>query len=206
MIYRLAQLLVRGLWPLLGRLEVEGTENIPHTGPFLLIANHQSYLDPILVQAVAPRPVHTMAKSTQFNHRLIGAIMKALKSFPVRRFEIDPQAVRLALRYLDQGHGVGVYIEGERTWDGRLQPLRRGTLRLILRAGVPVIPCGVSGAYDVWPRWDSRMRRGTIRIRFGAPLRFRRFDRRSERDAHLGEVESRIAASLCTLAGVDRAP
>lgn len=206
MIYRFAQLLVRTLWPLLGRVQVEGLENVPDDGPFILMANHQSYLDPILIQAVVRRPIHTMSKSTQFSDPITGPIVKSLKGFPVRRFQIDPQAVRMALRLLRQGRGVGIYIEGERTWDGRLQPPRLGTIQLILKAGVPVVPCGISGTYDIWPRWDRRLRRGTARIRLGEPLRFPRLDRRSQRDVMLPEARERLMAALASLAGVDRGP
>src|SRR5690606_38543582 len=76
------------------------------------------------------------------------------------RFEPDPQAVRLVLRRLREGHGVGLYIEGERSWGGRPQAPRRGTVRLILRAGVPVVPAAIAGSYEAWPRWtgDSGVR------------------------------------------------
>lgn len=204
--YGVAQRLVRWLWPLVGgRLEVEGLDHIPGAGPFLLIANHQSYLDPILIQAVVPRPVYTMAKSTEFSNPFIGAVLKRLKSFPVRRFQIDPQAVRIVLRHLEAGRGVGIYVEGERSWDGRLQAPRLGTLRLLLKAGVPVIPCGISGAYDVWPRWHRRIRRGTIRIRFGDPVRLPQLDDRPARDAALPETRERLMSALARLSGAGRA-
>lgn len=204
--YRSVQRLIRALWPLVGRLDVQGLENIPDEGAFLLVANHQSYLDPILIQAVVPRQVHTMAKSTQFSTPVIGSLLQRLKSFPVRRFETDPQSVRLALRHLEQGRGVGVYIEGERSWDGRLQAPRLGTLRLILKAGVPVVPCGISGAYDVWPRWHSRLRRGTVRIRFDEPLRFPQHDDRLDREAALPETRERVLCALAELSGAERGP
>lgn len=204
MLYRVAQRLVRTLWPLVGSLDVEGRDHIPETGPFLLIANHQSYLDPILIQAVVSRPLYTMAKSTEFSNPFLAGLMKRLNSFPVRRFEIDPQAVRIALRHLEAGRGVGIYIEGERTWDGRLQAPRRGTLRLILKAGVPVIPSGISGTYDVWPRWDRRIQRSTVRIRFGAPLRFPRLDDRRARNGALPEARDRLMGALASLSGAGR--
>ncbi|MFP4624662.1 MAG: lysophospholipid acyltransferase family protein [Gemmatimonadota bacterium] len=203
-VYGVAQRLVRALWPLVGRLDVTGLEHIPGDGPFLLISNHQSYLDPVLVQAVVRRPMYTMAKSTEFSNPVIGPLLKRLKSFPVRRFEIDPQAVRIVLKHLRRGDGVGIYIEGERTWDGRLQPPRLGTIRLVLKAGVPVIPCGISGAYDVWPRW-SRLRRGRVRIRFGEPLRFPQLDRRADREAALDETREALMSAIAALAGVGRA-
>lgn len=202
--YGFAQRLVRTLWPLVGRLRVEGLESVPADGPFLLVANHQSYLDPVLIQAVVRRPMYTMAKSTEFSNPVLGPLLQRLKSFPVRRFEIDPQAVRIALRHLQNGHGVGIYIEGERSWDGRLQPPRLGTIRLILKAGVPVIPCGIQGAYEVWPRW-SRPRRGDVRIRFGDPLRFPRLDSRTEREAALDGAREEIMSTIARLADVERA-
>lgn len=202
--YRFAQRLARTLWPLVGPVDVQGLEHVPDEGPFLLIANHQSYLDPILIQAVVRRPMHTMAKSTEFSNPVTAPVLKALKSFPVRRFEIDPQAVRLTLRHLEAGHGVGIYIEGERSWDGRLQPPRLGTIRLVLKAGVPVVPCGISGAYDAWPRW-SKLRRGSVRIRIGRPLRFPRLDSRREREAALNATRETLMARIAELAGVERA-
>ncbi len=68
---------------------------------------------------------------------------------------------------LAEGHAVGVYPEGERSWDARIQPFRRGTIRLLLKAGVPVIPCGLAGTYDVLPRWSKTIRRTRIRVEFG---------------------------------------
>ena len=194
--YRFGQAVVRLLRPLVARLEVTGLENVPSDGPFLLIANHQSYLDPVLIQSVIRRPIHAMAKSTQFSDRLTGGLLRRIHTFPVRRFETDPQAVRIVLRRLGEGHGVGIYIEGERSWDGRLQPPRLGALRLILKAGVPVIPVGISGAYDVWPRWDRALRRGTVRIRFGPPLRFPRLDRKAERERALEATRARLMGEI----------
>jgi len=169
-LYRSAQLLARTLWRLLGRLDVRGLQNVPQTGPFLLIANHQSVLDPILIQASVRRPIFAMAKSTQFNAPILGPLMPRILTFPVRRYQVDPQAVRTALKLLRAGHGVAVYIEGERSWNGRLQDLKRGTVRLALRAGVPVVPVVIQGSYEAWPRWDNRPARANVTIEFLTPI------------------------------------
>lgn len=178
------------------RVEAEGLERIPAEGPFLLIVNHQSVLDPILVQVLCPRLVHSMTKSTQFDRPFFRWILPRIAAFPTRRYRVDPQAVRVALRHLDRGDAVGIYPEGERSWDGVLKPLRRGSVRLILKAGVPVVPCGVSGSYGVWPRWSRRLRRHRVRIRFGEPLHFGRHDDRGERERARPEATERIVAAL----------
>lgn len=197
-LYRFCQATVRALWPLVGRLDVQGLHHIPRSGPFLLVANHQSILDPILIQAVCPRPVHTMAKSTQFTSSIFAWLMPRLLSFPVRRFEIDPQAVRYVLRKLGEGEAVGIYVEGERSWDGRLQPPRLGAVRLVLKAGVPVVPVSIRGAYDAWPRWHRSLRRETISIRFGETLDFPKLDRRSDREAALPAAADRLMSAIAS--------
>jgi 1-acyl-sn-glycerol-3-phosphate acyltransferase len=184
---------------------VEGVENIPEQGPFLLLPNHQSALDPPLVQSYCPRPVHAMTKSTQFASPVFRWLLPRILAFPVRRYRVDPQAVRVALRLLGNGEGVCIYPEGERCWDGTLQPFRRGALRLMLAADVPVIPCGIDGMYDLWPRWAGRPRRGLpVTLRFGEPLRFGPFPDRAARDAHLPEAERRLRAALLELSGENR--
>ena len=194
--YHFFRWLARSLWRLYGGLEVRGLEHIPAKGPVLILANHQSFLDPILVQAVIPRIVHAMAKSTQFGSPIFRRLLTQLYSFPVRRFEVDPQAVRHVLRRLADGQAVIIYIEGERSWDGRLQPPRLGTVRVALKAGVPIVPCRIDGAYDAWPRWDRRIKRHRITIEFREPLRLPKLDSKAEREAHLAAAADRIMSAL----------
>lgn len=193
----------RWFWPAFGGFDLSGKEHIPPSGPFLLISNHQSVLDPFFIQTWFPRPVHPMAKSTQFASPIFSAVMKRCYSFPVRRFQVDPQAVRTALRRLRAGHPVHIYIEGERTWDGSLRPPRPGTVRLALKAGVPILPCAVDGAYDVWPRWDRRIRRGRVRVAFGAPFMLPQIDDRTRREAAVPEASARIIGVISELLHVE---
>lgn len=187
----------RALWWLYGgRLEIKGLENVPANGAVLVFANHQSYLDPILGLAACPRILHCMSKSTQFGSPLFRRILTWLYAFPVRRFEADPQAVRQVLRRLGAGHAVIIYIEGERSWDGRLQPPRLGTVRIALKAGVPIIPCRIDGAYEAWPRWDRKVKRNVITVDFREPLHLPKLDTRGEREANLAEAADRIMKAL----------
>lgn len=200
LVYRICRALARELVRPLARVRVEGREHLPATGPFILVANHQSVLDPIFIQSNVSRPVHTLTKSTQFSRFPFTWLLPRILALPTRRYRVDAHVVRMMLRRLAQGEVVGIYPEGERTWDGTLQPLRRGTLRVLLRAGVPIVPCGISGAFELWPRWGKGpRRRGDVVLRFGPPLRFPVQHSRPARDAALAGAMAELQDALCTL-------
>jgi 1-acyl-sn-glycerol-3-phosphate acyltransferase len=180
----------------MGGLKAHGVENIPAKGPCIVISNHQSYLDPFFLHAVSPRILHAMAKSTQYATPLVAWWCGHIYVFPVRRYQTDPQAVRTVLRRLAAGHAVMIYVEGERTWDGRLQSPRLGIARLLLKANVPVIPCRIDGAYDVWPRWDRKPKPGRVTMTFGKPLQLPRVGSRAERQRAAPEVLAAMRAAL----------
>ena len=186
----------RWIWRLAGTARALGRANIPGQGPFLLIANHQSAMDPMLIQSLCPRPMHAMAKSIQFRTPVIGRIITHCYGYPVRRFQVDPQAVRITLRRLEQGFPVAIYIEGERSWDGQIQTPRLGTVRIALKAGVPILPCAIAGAYDVWPRWDRKPHRGRICVSFGKPFALPQIDDRREREAALPAATNAILDAI----------
>ncbi len=184
------------------KISVEGRENVPVRGPFILLAMHRSNLDGPILHCYSPRLLFSMTKSTQFRSAWMRAILRHVGTFPARRFQVDPQSVRVVLRHLKEGRGVGIFPEGERSWDGCIQPLRLGTIRLILKAGVPVIPCGLPGLYEFWPRWHSLPKRlpfvgrTPITVRFGAPLTFGRHEDRASREVLLDETLETITKAL----------
>jgi 1-acyl-sn-glycerol-3-phosphate acyltransferase len=188
--------LVRNVWKTFATLEAKGLENIPATGPCIVISNHTSYLDPLFLHALVPRPLHAMAKSTQFASPFMGWLLGHIYVFPVRRYQVDPQAVRTVLRRLAGGHAVMVYVEGERSWDGRLQSPRLGILRLLMKAGVPVIPCRIDGSYDVWPRWDRKMKPGPVTLTFGKPLAIPPTSTRADRQRVMPQVLEMVRDAL----------
>lgn len=200
--YRLLQGIARFMLHRVTRIRVEGLENIPEAGPCIFVPNHQSALDPLLLQGMCPRMIATMTKSTQFASPVFRILLRSGEAFPVRRYKVDPQAVRTLLRKLDEGFATCLYPEGERSWDGTLQPLRRGALRTILRSGVPIIPVGIEGMYDVWPRWRGVPRFGLpVTLRFGEPIHFGAHLNRASREAALPSAEERIRAALLHLSG-----
>ena len=204
-LYRTACAIAGVYFRTLMKLRFEGTEHIPAKGAFLIVMNHQSNLDPLLVHTSCSRLLFTMTKSSAFRNRIMRWIGPRVGAFPTRRYQVDPQAVRMALRYLDEGKAVGVFPEGERSWDAKLQPFRPGAMRLLLKAGVPVIPCGIVGTYEAWPRWGG-MRwlrvgpgRPPVTIRYGEPIHFGKHDDRARREAALPEATKRIEEALLGL-------
>lgn len=145
-------------------LRVVNKDLIPSRGPFILLMNHESYLDPIVMATVSPRRICFFTKSTTFADRILQPIFRAYRSLPNRRYETDPQVVRLALRMLKKGYGIGIFPEGERTWDGRLLPFKYNTIRFLMSVEVPIVLVKISGAFEVLPRWADKISPGNIRI------------------------------------------
>ena len=184
------------------KIRLEGEENVPDKGAFVLVLSHQSHLDSLLLHTFCPRLMFTLAKSSVFRTRFMAWLAPRVGAVPTRRYQIDPQAVRVALRLIGRGEGVGVFPEGERSWDGRLQPLRSGTIRLLLKAGVPVIPCGIIGTYAVFPRWGHMnwfkvvLGRQPVIIRYGEPIQFGKHDDRASREWARPDATVRMETAL----------
>lgn len=130
-----------------------GAHNVPKSGPFLVVANHQSYLDPPAVAiAVAPRQVDFVARSGLFDQPGLGPLIASLHSIPLRQDTSDAAAMKEILRRLEQGRPVLMFPEGSRSYDGAMQPFKRGAAVVLKRSGCPVLPVGLDGLRDAWPR------------------------------------------------------
>ena len=187
------------------KIQVEGENVIPVQGPFILIANHVSNTDPFITHMFCPRLLFTMTKSSAFRFKIIRWLGPKVGAFPTRRFQVDPQTIRVALRILGKGRAVGVFPEGERSWDGELKDLRIGTIKFLLKAGVPVIPCGITGTYEIAPRWGNfdwfrfRLNREKVVIRYGKPMMFGKHDSKSTREAALPAAMGRVRRALVSV-------
>src|SRR5277367_4767043 len=102
LLWKSLQIIARIFTSLWFDLKVYGVENVPKTGPVLLIANHQSYLDPVLVAVRLDRPVSFFAKSELFENRFFGWLIRSLHAFPVKLGENDIGAVRMTLQRLEE--------------------------------------------------------------------------------------------------------
>jgi 1-acyl-sn-glycerol-3-phosphate acyltransferase len=155
---------------LLFDLKVFGRHHVPRSGGVLIVSNHQSNLDPVLMGVKLHRPLNYIAKSELFHRRFGRWLLRSLNAFPVRLGKGDVGAVRETIRRLQQGHIINLYPEGRRTPDGSIQPLQKGVALIIKRANVPVVPAAIIGAYEAWPIHRRFPRRAPVRIRLGAAM------------------------------------
>ncbi|HEV2948308.1 MAG TPA: lysophospholipid acyltransferase family protein, partial [Gemmataceae bacterium] len=115
-------------------LRTDGMRHVPKSGPALLIANHQSYLDPDLVGIAARRHLCFLARKTLFQNKVFAWLIRTLEAIPIDQEGIGIDGIRDILDQLQAGRAVLVFPEGERTHDGQLQPLRPGVSLLIKKA------------------------------------------------------------------------
>jgi len=169
-LYRLGALIACVVFKLLFRLKVKGAENIPPSGGVVIASNHQSYLDPIIIGVSNRVPVTFMARDTLFRNRAFGWLIRSVGAFPVRRGRPDTSAMREAVRRLKAGARLVVFPEGTRTHDGGLGRVRRGPALIAHRAGVPIVPAFIRGAFEAWPRSRKLFRFRPVSITYGPPI------------------------------------
>lgn len=133
-------------------MRAKGRHHLPMRGPALIVSNHESHLDPAIIGGAAPRYLAYMARKTLFRHRIFGAMIRNWDAVPIDQ-EGSPRAgLEAVLIALSQGKAVVMFPEGHRTPDGNMLPLLPGVLLIIRKAKVPIIPAGVAGSFEAWPR------------------------------------------------------
>lgn len=131
------------------RFRVYGRENLPVRRPFIICANHIKWLDPVAVAVAVPPSiqVHFMAKKELFSNILFTYILHKVGAFPVNRQDVDYGAFRRAFQLLRDGRVLGIFPEGTRSRDGRLQKAYGGAALIAVRSGAPVLPVAILGPY-----------------------------------------------------------
>ncbi|MBN1574453.1 MAG: 1-acyl-sn-glycerol-3-phosphate acyltransferase [Deltaproteobacteria bacterium] len=198
-IYAIILLLVKVGLKLKYSVTIKGAENIPKNGPIILLSNHTTIVDSFLLGCNVPRKIYYMGKSTEFESPAKRIFFYLSRSFPVRRYDIDPGALRNAYRIIEYGGMVGIYPEGERTWDGKLQSLRRGTIRFVLSTGVPVITAGIKNAYQHQPRWGGRIGKPPIVLSFGKPIEVKKIKGKDQKKSDIDDLNDKIVKAILEL-------
>ncbi len=190
---------LKGLFRLLLRpkLQVTVEGSLPLEGPLLVISNHVHMLDPILMIIVAGRPIHFLATESLWQRRFSALICWLAGCIPRKKFVNDSHSLRQMLAWKQHGAAVGLFPEGERSWDGQPLPLLPGIEKLVRLIDAPVVCCRIHNGHRQGPRWANRMRTGRIHIVFDPPRYFPKstppaeilafLEEKIRVDPHLGE-------------------
>ena len=148
--------IIEAVFRILFEYDCLGEEHVPAHGPAVVVANHPSYLDPILLSLQVKRPIRFMAWEGLFKVPLLGAVMRAFGAFPV---DTRPGQGRLAYEQAKAlvlaGEVVGIFPEGKRSRTGWMEErLREGAARLAYETGAPLVPATIAGAYRAWPHFE----------------------------------------------------
>lgn len=152
------------------RVRCHHRERLPTSGGFLLLANHQSFLDPPLVGMVVPRRINYLARESLFRNPLFASLIRSFDSIPIDREGLGIGGLKETLRRLKRGEIVLLFPEGTRSPDGEVQPLKPGFSALVDRAGVPIVPLAFDGAHEAFPRKAKLPRPAVIHLVVGEPI------------------------------------
>ena len=167
--YHAATTLMKILLIAFTRWQVEGKENVPRSGPLIVVSNHLNNIDPPLLGASIPRTINFMAKQELFEPHWVRAIVQGYGAFPVRRGQLDRKSLHQALEKLRDGKVVGMFPEGSRSFSKKLQSPQPGTALLADRSGAPILPVGISGS-DQMRGLRSIFNRPRITVTIGPPF------------------------------------
>ncbi|MBT9313037.1 lysophospholipid acyltransferase family protein [Leptothoe kymatousa] len=152
------------------RGRIHGAENMPTSGPVLVVANHASDFDPPIVSSCVRRPVSYMAKQELFKVPVLAPAIRLYGAYPVQRGGSARGAIRAALGQLDQGWAVGVFLQGTRTHDGRISEPKLGAAMIAAKAQVPLVPVSLWGTHRILPRGAKFPKPLPITVRVGQPI------------------------------------
>lgn len=168
--YRFARVLCRIFCKLFFRMHVCGSENVPDEGAFVLVSNHQSYLDPIFCGVPLERTLYFLARDSLWKNRFFGRLISSVNTIPVNLGKTDLSAVRKVISKLKEGWGVCLFPEGTRTSDGTIMSFKPGFGFLCRRGSAVVVPVMIDGAFESWPRHKKIFSPGPIEVCYGRAI------------------------------------
>ncbi|MDO5554691.1 MAG: lysophospholipid acyltransferase family protein [Planctomycetia bacterium] len=167
--------------------------HIPWHGPVLVVANHQSFLDPPAIGCGVFRRMNYLARKTLFRFKPFGWLIDSVDAIPLDQEGIGFAGIKECLRRLNNGEVVLIFPEGARSETGELQPFRTGYINLAIKTKSTIVPTAIAGAYEVFPRgkkFPSFFGR-PVRVEYGKPITPDDYASMSEAELH-ALVESKV--------------
>jgi 1-acyl-sn-glycerol-3-phosphate acyltransferase len=152
------------------RWNVNGKNNIPRKEPVIVVCNHLTFAEPLIIHILLHRPAYFAAKAGFFKFRPLAIIMRSFGTFPVQQGKADRDTIRLMESYLKQGSVLGIFPEGTRSRQDELLPALNGAALVAHRTGVSILPIGIYGTEQMRKRWWI-FKRPVITINIGKPFK-----------------------------------
>ncbi len=149
------------------RGKTTGISNLPKTGGVVVVSNHGSHLDPPILGHALGRPVAFMAKSELFRIPILSFIISACGAYPVKRGAGDREALRTASNRLIEGWATGVFLDGTRQENGRVNDPKAGAALLAARTGCPILPVAIINSHRAFPKGSFLPRFVSIHLKVG---------------------------------------
>ena len=194
-LWRTFQFIVQNVFCFWLGYRVRGQERLDEAGGGLVLVNHQSFLDPLLIGLPLHRPISFVARDTLFKIPVIGWILRNTYVMPISRESASSASLRETIRRMQHGYLVGLFPEGTRTETGEVGEFKPGFVALIRRAKLPVYPVGIAGAFQAMGKGSWFLKPARVRIVVGEPISIEelsQFNGRDKDDALIELVRSRI--------------
>jgi 1-acyl-sn-glycerol-3-phosphate acyltransferase len=177
------------------RAETVGLDQLDAAGTYIFMSNHVSNLDPPILIPLIPRRTSVMVKKELFTYPILGRAMRMGSLVPVDRGNRDAgiEAVKAAKKVIGQGLNMTIYVEGKRSFDGKLLPFKKGPFYLAMECGVPVVPVTIAGTHYAMPKKRFAIRPGTVKVIFHKPIEPKDF---GSRECLMEKVRAAIASGL----------
>jgi len=177
------------------RVETVGLDQFDHSRSYIFMTNHVSNLDPPIQIPLIPRRTSVLVKKELFKTPILGRAMRMGSLVPVDRGNRDAgiDAVRAAKSVVDQGLNMAIYVEGKRSFDGKLLPFKKGPFYLAMECGVPIIPMTIVGTHYAMPKARFAIKPGLAKVIFHSPIEPKDF---GDRESLMEKVRAAIESGL----------
>src|ERR1700704_735774 len=177
------------------RVETVGLDQLDPSRSYIFMSNHVSNVDPPILIPLIPKRTSVMVKKELFNYPILGRAMRMASLVPVDRGNRDAgiEAVRAAKAVVKQGISMTIYVEGHRSFDGKLLPFKKGPFYLAMECGVPVVPVTITGTHYAMPKGRFAIKPGLVKVIFHSPIEPQEF---VSRECLMEKVRTAIESGL----------
>ena len=172
------------------RIEFVNIENFPSKGGAVLCSNHNGSLDMFFIGYKLPRLVHYMSKEELFRNPILGALIRWVGAFPVKRGKVDIESIKTAIKILKEGNVMGIFPEGTRHKEGVRTEVKPGVAMIAMKANVPVIPVALEGSYKPFSR---------VKVVFGKPFNLGTDENKKYNSSELSQMSQDIMNRVYSL-------